>query len=336
MQNDFTTSTSESKRAITVRPGYASALNEVIEPDKILVLTRYFVRRWMPLLGDNGTRIVIALRSLGYFNRQTGETRDGVEIDLPELAALCGVSVPTIKREFGEKHGKDRKPIPGSQQNPTLHLFVKKDRQYWRDPVTNRLLRTANIYRVLMDDPLHPDDLPRLQEVLDAREKNAPPSKAHIEPKPPKNRMPSKAHFHSKDDESESKKTHIESKNDESESQVDESEPALKDDSSGLQLLLGTSLTPAAAPEFSHSLFGEKIEEPERIEEPKPTRLDWEVLTPEQQQPCRDQAKRELLPYALQAGEKAWARMGPRQEEVRARNIYEASLKADLPEGRVS
>ena len=44
----------------------------------------------------------------------------------------------------------DRKALPGTQQNPALHKFVTKDRQYWRDPVTNRLLRTANIYRVMM------------------------------------------------------------------------------------------------------------------------------------------------------------------------------------------
>ena len=51
--------------AAEVVPGYHSAVNEIIEPDKVLVLTRYFVRRWMPALGDNGTRIVLALRSLG-------------------------------------------------------------------------------------------------------------------------------------------------------------------------------------------------------------------------------------------------------------------------------
>ena len=149
-------------QTVEVVPGYHSAVNEIIEPDKVLVLTRYFVRRWMPILGENGTRIVLALRSLGYYNRQTGEKREGIEIDLPELAALCGLSVATLKREFGERHDGHRQAIPGSPQNSALHKFVHKDRQYWRDPVTNRLLRTANIYRVMMDDPLHEDDLPRL------------------------------------------------------------------------------------------------------------------------------------------------------------------------------
>ena len=249
--------------AAEVVPGYHSAVNEIIEPDKVLVLTRYFVRRWMPALGDNGTRIVLALRSLGYYNRQTGEKRNGIEIDLPELAAMCGISVPTLKREFGERHDKSRAAIPGSLQNPALHQFVKKDRQYWRDPVTNRLLRTANVYRVMMDDPIHEDDLPKLQEVLTAREKGAQPSKAQNEPKPPKGRassVPSKAQSESKKNESESKATHFESKPCESESPDVESEPALIDDFSSLQNTFGTS-SDAAAPDFSASLFSEEVQD---------------------------------------------------------------------------
>ena len=250
--------------AAEVVPGYYSAVNEIIEPDKVLVVTRYFVRRWMPALGDNGTRIVLALRSLGYYNRQTGEKRDGIEIDLPELAAMCGISVPTLKREFGERHDKSRASIPGSLQNPALHQFVKKDRQYWRDPVTNRLLRTANVYRVMMDDPIHEEDLPKLQEVLIAREKGAQPSKAQNEPKPPKGRtppVPSKAQSESEKNESESKATHFESKSCESESPDVESEPTLIDDFSSLQKTSGTSPDAAATPDFLASLFSEEISE---------------------------------------------------------------------------
>ena len=249
--------------AVEVVPGYHSAVNEIIEPDKVLVVTRYFVRRWMPALGDNGTRIVLALRSLGYYNRQTGEKRDGIEIDLPELAAMCGISVPTLKREFGERHDKSRASIPGSMQNPALHQFVKKDRQYWRDPVTNRLLRTANIYRVMMDDPVHEDDLPKLQDILVAREKGAQPSKAQNEPKPPKGRtapLPSKAQSESEKNESDSIANHFESNSCESESLAVESEPALIDDFSLLQKTSGTSQD-AAPPDFLASLFSEGVSE---------------------------------------------------------------------------
>lgn len=309
---DSVTKTPELAQAISVIPGYASALNEIIKPDKILVLTRYFLRRWMPLLGDNGTRIIIALRSIGYYNRQTGETRDGVEIDLPELAALCGISVPTVKRESGEAHGKDRRAIPGSQQNPTIHLFIKKERKYWRDPVTNRLLRTANIYRVPMDDPLHPDDLPRLREVLDARDKNAPsPSKAHNDPKPPRNRVASAP-----------SKAQSDSQNAESEARGDEIEPFLKDEFSGLQLPKNTSFD---APEILASLFSEPNsdkKEPGTATAPS----DWASLTPDQQRPYRDQARSKLL--AIHAGSRITPK--PKLIEVRAQSKYEATGALEL------
>ena len=166
---------------ITVSPFYHSVRNAIIEPDKYVACSRYFLRRWSPLLGGVGVQIVLTLRSLGYDNRKTGERRDGIEIDLPELAALVGVHPATLKRELGDRRGE-----PGVPANPALHQFVRRERQYWRDPLTNRLLRTANVYRIAMDDPLHPDDLPRLNALLSEMEKGAETSKAQIAPKPPR------------------------------------------------------------------------------------------------------------------------------------------------------
>lgn len=326
-----------SKASAKVIPGYRSAVNEIIEPDKILVMTRYFVRRWMPILGENGTRIVLALRSLGYYNRQTGEKRDGIEIDLPELAALCGISLPTLKREFGERHDSNRKTIPGTRQNPALHRFVTKDRQYWRDPVTNRLLRTANIYRVMMDDPLHEDDLPRLREILEAREKGGtvpPASKAQSEPKPPRKRGPqpaSKAQSESPSDESDSKKTHFHQAASQSESLPNESEPTLTDDSSVPQFPLEIFRdSAAAAPDFSASLFaGEEQENPA---ETKPVRgvppllssvPRWKELTEADQRPYLDRAQQELV--AIHAGSGITPK--PKLIEVRAQNLYLTAQK---------
>jgi len=115
----------------------------------------------------------------------------------------------------------------------------------------------------MMDDPIHEDDLPKLQEVLMAREKGAQPSKAHFEPKSPKGRtspVPSKAQNESEKSQSESEATHFDSKSYESESPDVECEPALIDDSSLLQKTSGTSQdAAAAAPDFSASLFSEEV-----------------------------------------------------------------------------
>ena len=167
---------------LTLSPFYHSALNAVTEPDRYVICSRYFLRRWGPLLGGVGVQIVLTLRSLGYDNRKTGERRDGIEIDLGELAGLVGVHPATLKREFGDKKGRPA--------NPALHEFVKRERQYWRDPVTKRVLRTANVYRIAMDDPLHVEDLPRLNALLLEMEKGGEASKAQIAPKPPKGYSP--------------------------------------------------------------------------------------------------------------------------------------------------
>ena len=154
----------------TVVHEYRSAYNAVVEPDRYVACGRYFLRRWMPELGPLGTCIVLALRSLGYYNPGTGARRDGIEIELPALAALAGASVATIRREFGARKGQ-----PGQSQNPALHLFVQKESQYSRDPTTGVILRRKNIYRVMMDDPIHPLDAGRLQAALEARGKGASP-----------------------------------------------------------------------------------------------------------------------------------------------------------------
>jgi hypothetical protein len=166
---------------ITLSPFYHSALNAIIEPDKFVPCSRYFLRRWSPLLGGVGVQIVLTLRSLGYNNRKTGERRDGIEIELAELAGLIGVHRATLLRELGS--------TKGTLTNPALHLFVKREKQYWREPVTNRLLRTANIYRIAMDDPLHEEDLPRLNALLSEMEKGQKSSKSQNATQPPKSRQ---------------------------------------------------------------------------------------------------------------------------------------------------
>lgn len=307
----------------TVVPGYHSPAHYITEPDKNAPCSRYFVRRWMPLLGENGVRIVLALRILGFYNWKTDERRDGIEIELPELAALVGVSVATLKREFADKKG-----APGVPQNPALRLFVQKEQQYWRDPVTNRLLRTANVYRVMMDDPIHEDDLPRLQEILASLDKNggAPPKaqnapqmpgskrgpKAQNEPQTPQAR-PSKAQSAQKTSQSESNPTQSDSEMNHSESPEEQNEPALKDSFSSPHPLSNSSPTPVA-PRDSHSLFeDDRIEEEDRtapsaeeiaaaraaiaVPPKKPAYKDiqaeWDAMTPEARERFRAGAVRE-------------------------------------------
>jgi hypothetical protein len=334
---------------ITIMADYFSLANEIIQPDQYVSTSRYFCLKWEPSLGLVGARIIRVLRSLGYYNRQTGEMRDGIPIDLPELATLCGFSVATIKREFGS--GKDGKPA-----NPFLHTFVQREKNYKHDAVTGQIWREENIYRVKMDDPVHPDDFPRLQELWENRQKggkksngkptkqdnnesakapvhspfsrkaqNDPygdiPRKAHIEP----NGNHRRAHPDSNLSQLESNLSQVAPESIHLDSNSVQNEPTLIDYSYLPKIPFNSS---SDVPEFSLSLFsGEEVPDAEQaktapVSDTIPVLLLWGELTPEEQKPYRDQAKAELHKYAVEAGAACWTRIGPRQEEVRAKNLF--------------
>ena len=318
---------------ITVMADYFSLANEIIQPDQYVSTSRYFCLKWEPSLGLVGARIIRVLRSLGYYNRQTGETRDGIPIDLPELAALCGFSVATIKREFGS--GKD-----GKAANPFLHTFVQREKNYRHDAVTGQIWREENIYRVKMDDPVHPDDLPRLQELWEGRQKGSkkgeeredgskqPPRlstgrKAQNEPNGPSDRRAQnepiggsrKAHSDSKLSQGELKASQDESRPSQLDSNSVQNEPTLIDYSSLPETLLNSS---SDASDFSLSLFSE----PDKIIPSVPV---WAALSEVQQFPWRDQAQRELV--AIHAGSGITPK--PMLIEIRAKNLYEMSLRRE-------
>ena len=59
-----------------ISPHYIDARNAITQPDKMVFLSQYFRRSWMPALGPLGTAVVIYLRGACYHNRKSGETRD--------------------------------------------------------------------------------------------------------------------------------------------------------------------------------------------------------------------------------------------------------------------
>lgn len=281
---------------------YDDPKDALIEPHKFMALTHYYVDRWLPDLGERGHIIVTVLRRMGYLDRKRDVERGGIEIEQEELAALCGLKLRTFQREFAV--GENGQPV-----NPALHKFVQREQQYHRNGA-GRVVREKTVYVIQMRDPLHPSDQAAFEEECEAREKNVENFRSrHIGGN--KSSRSRQYGGDSRQDDACSRQyggadRHIGGNN------------KVILDSYILEETLGT---PAAVPELSASLFEEPDEEPEK-KEPEPTA--WADLTPEQQQPFRVQAKHELLPYAIQAGEKAWDRMGPRQEEVRARNLYEA------------
>lgn len=149
---------------IALSPFYHSAVSAVTEPGRFVACSHYFVTRWMPLLGGEGTRLVLALRSLGYYNPRTGERRDQIVVGHAELAARVGCSEDTLTRLLGADRAS------GLPRHPALAHFVERERRVRRDPHTGRVWQEENAYRVAMDDPVHPDDWPLVVQKAAERE----------------------------------------------------------------------------------------------------------------------------------------------------------------------
>ncbi len=139
-----------SERKILLARAYGSERARAIQPERGLFLTLYFFEHWLPLVGHSGMAVILAARSMCFWNPRTGELRNRVETDMSEIAAKANVSVRTVKDVLAGE-------------------LVKKYflRYTVRRMMTANGIRTAGItLLVRMDDPLTPED----QDVLNLPE----------------------------------------------------------------------------------------------------------------------------------------------------------------------
>jgi hypothetical protein len=137
---------------LTVSPFYYSSVNEITKPESLTFTSHYFADRWMRELGPVGAAIVVILRSHCYHNRKRGELRDRVQLPVLQIAEEVGVSAKTVRREL--------------DGNRALQRFVRVHVEYAPGRTPESVRRDANSYQVAMDDPVHPQDETRLQEVI--------------------------------------------------------------------------------------------------------------------------------------------------------------------------
>lgn len=282
---------------------YDDPRDAITAPHRFMGLTHYYVDRWLPELGERGHVIVTVLRRMGYLDRERDVERGGIEIEQEDLAALCGLKLRTLQREFADENGR---PV-----NPALHLFVQREKQYHRNGA-GRILRDKTVYVVQMKDPVHPSDREAFQEECRRREKGHSPGEQGRS-----RQLGGNSDDRSRQIGGEERQPDARSRQSGATARQSGGKYNVESDS---YRPLETPNTPAARSD-SLALFEEGGDEREQ------TFCLWEDLTPAEQQPCRDQAKAALHKYALEAGPERWARIGPRQEEVRARNIYEEAQK---------
>lgn len=131
-----------SPRKLMLHRAYGSERARVIQPERGMFVTLYFFHNWLPLIGHSAFTVIMAARSMCYWNPKTGELRNTIETEMGELAQRAAVSVRTVKdvlnNDLVRKH--------------FLRYTVRR-------VMTSNGVRTAGILlQVRMDDPLTPED----------------------------------------------------------------------------------------------------------------------------------------------------------------------------------
>lgn len=129
-------------RKFMLQRAYGSERARLIQPERGMFLTNYFFNNWLPLLGHSAFTVILAARSLCFWNPMTGELRNVVETEMGELAERAAVSVRTVKDVLN---------------NELVQRYFLRYRV--RRVMTSNGVRTAGIsLQVRMDDPLTPLD----------------------------------------------------------------------------------------------------------------------------------------------------------------------------------
>jgi hypothetical protein len=130
------------KRKVVLQRAYGNERANIIQPDKGLFITKYFLDHWLPLLGHSALIVVMTIRKVCYWNPYTGEKRNIFETEMGELAEQACISVRTLKTVL---------------KNELIRRYFI--RYNVRRVMTPNGIRTAGIrLQVRMDDPLTPED----------------------------------------------------------------------------------------------------------------------------------------------------------------------------------
>ena len=129
-------------RKMMLQRAYGSERARLIQPERGMFITGYLFSNWLPLIGHSAFAVILAARSLCYWNPMTGELRNVIETEMGELADRAAVSVRTVKEVLNSD----------LVQRYFLRYRVRR-------VMTSNGVRTAGIsLQVRMDDPLTPQD----------------------------------------------------------------------------------------------------------------------------------------------------------------------------------
>jgi len=162
----LTTVAEDTTDSLEVRPVYLSPRSAIVQPDRQIAATIYFLDQWLPRLGALRWALVLLLRRLC---REAPLNPDGtrrIETSRRELADLLGVSTDTISRLLKSIPLEGQSPwraiSPKNKQAEYLALFIPRLRGVTR--------RTGLVLDILVEDPLTPGDSTLLDRFLQSPE----------------------------------------------------------------------------------------------------------------------------------------------------------------------
>ncbi len=229
----------------TVTFTFESAYNQIVQPTSYVSLSQYFIAHWMPAISGAGLKILLQLRSMGYYSPKAGVQRGDIDIEQKELAALCGLSHSTLKRAFAD--------------DAVLSAYVQRVFEVKRDLLTGRIIKEHYLYVVKMDDVLTPTDKAKLEAMLQGPDKPNPSPTGESETPKGQNDPSAPAprgHFEPPMVQNDLSGVQSELPTAHNEPPTGQNDLSLKG-SLNTPITLNTSDTPAAAPEIFASLFSD-------------------------------------------------------------------------------
>ena len=134
------------EKPVRLAPEYSTPYSYLIRDEIVMGVPRYFLERWLPLLGPAPATVVNTLRQLNYRDHGTGITVAG-----ETLAAEAAMS---------------RRHLYTCLDTPWLCAFVRTDSGQRVRTSSGKLIQQMNRYTIRMDDPLTPGDAEHLLTVL--------------------------------------------------------------------------------------------------------------------------------------------------------------------------
>ena len=153
--------------------GYSkNNIHKIIRPDLRFTVTRYFVERWIPVLG---------LYANGFVNprRSAGQAAGRSALLITDLRQFIlwnkGKPVHISQRKLSERHRLSERTIRTLLAEPLVGWFIKaKPGAYY--PKDGKTLRSSNKYIVRMDEPLTPQDVEFLISIVEQKRSENPAS----------------------------------------------------------------------------------------------------------------------------------------------------------------